>query len=93
MAENLSLEIREHLKSYKQHTAREVTCLECGYKGIMGIVPKSAKVPWYFTWYVLIPLCLTGIGIVPAIILGFFRAMSKKHLVACPECKRHLGPI
>lgn len=93
MTERLSLEVRGKLKEYKNHTSGDVSCLECGYKGVMGIVPGTATVPWYLSLYVIIPLILTGVGIVAAIILGFLRGRSKRHLVDCPECGSRLGPV
>ena len=54
----------------------------------MGVEGK--RVPWYLTWWVLIPICLTGIGIVPAFLLGFLRYSLTKERVRCPNCGSQL---
>jgi len=54
----------------------------------MGIEGKH--IPWYLTWWVLIPLILTGIGIIPAIALGLWRAYSEKYSLKCPNCDADL---
>lgn len=79
-------QIRHELKKYDEFV--ELKCLECGYVGDMGVIQKV--VPWYFTWWVLIPVLLTGIGTIPAIGLGICRYISTKHRVVCPSCKEVL---
>ena len=54
----------------------------------MGVVKKKA--PWYFSWWVLIRLCCTGIGFIPAVILGIMRQASMKHTTVCPACGKTL---
>ena len=36
-----SAEILEELKKYKKHTYKDILCLECGYKGIMGVSDQN----------------------------------------------------
>lgn len=74
------------LRKYQKHI--ELKCLECGYKGLMGI--ESQKFPWYFSNFFLVVLVLTGIGIVGAIALGWARSQSAKYIVKCPSCKKLL---
>ena len=54
--------ILKKLRGYDEHSS--ILCLECGYEGLMRVEGKC--VPWYLTWWVLIPIFLTGIDIVPA---------------------------
>ena len=79
--------ILNKLRGYDEHSS--ILCLECGYEGLMGVEGK--RVPWYLTWWVLIPICLTGIGIVPAFLLGFLRYSLTKERVRCPNCGSQLG--
>ena len=79
-------EILKKLKGYNNH--RAIFCMECGYNGLMGI--EKRHIPWYLTMWVLIPIVLTGVGIIPAVILGALRASSTKHTVRCPNCDLQL---
>jgi len=81
-----STQIRQVLKQYNELI--ELNCLECGYVGQMGVI--KAKIPWYLTWWVLIPVLLTGIGFIPAFFLGLWRLVSTKHTVECPSCRKTL---
>ncbi len=74
--------IRDKLRNYQR--VEEITCRECGYVGLMGIVKHH--VPWYYSWWILIPLLLTGVGTVVAILLGIGRAMSTRTEADCPNC-------
>ncbi len=76
----------EKLREYDEHST--VLCLECGYNGLMGVEGKH--VPWYLTWWVLIPILLTGVGTIPAIALGLWRGFSVKETVRCPNCDSQL---
>lgn len=79
--------VRLKLRNYKE-IVQSVTCGECGYVGRMGVVKRH--VPWYLTWWVLIPLCCTGIGFIPATVLGAIRGLSEKYEVDCPHCSVRL---
>lgn len=79
-------QIRQVLKEYDKFT--DLTCLECGYKGHMGI--KKEKSPWYLSWWILVPVLLTGIGTVPAVLLGLFKAFKTQYIVECPSCRNIL---
>ena len=78
--------IRAMLKGYD--TLIMLGCLECGYNGKMGVVGK--QIPWYLTWWVLVPLICTGIGLIPAIFLGIWRYSETRHFAVCPACRRKL---
>ena len=80
--EQTNPEILKKLRNYKK--TENCFCLECGYDGLMGI--EKQIIPWYLTWWVIIPIILTGIGIIPAIFLGIWRAYSEKKQVVCPNC-------
>jgi hypothetical protein len=82
-------DIRVELRKFSRR--RPLTCLECGYVGLMGV--QRSTCPWYFSWWVVIPLLLTGIGIIPAILILAGKASSTKDFVVCPRCKKLLGPV
>jgi hypothetical protein len=82
--------VRLNLKKFSNHRD-DVTCLECGYRGLMGITRKV--VPWYASWFVIIPLCMTGVGIIGAFILGMFRTTRTKVFCFCPNCQQEIGPL
>ena len=92
--EDLTPELREELKKFQTHT--NMHCLECGYTGLMGVTGKI--IPWYLTWWILIPLSMVGslfgLGIIGSIILGailgFARNLFLKAKATCPSCKKNL---
>lgn len=93
--------IRKNLKRHQRH-APGMTCLECGYTGLMGI--KSSWKPWYASWWGSTLLstaaaCVAfvlfgGIGIAAAFIVGAVvsgLAMSgSRDIYSCPNCEAHL---
>lgn len=79
-------EILKKLRNYKK--TEDCFCLECGYDGLMGV--QKTIVPWYLSWWVLIPVLLTGIGIIPGIILGIWRFIAEKQQLVCPNCNSTL---
>lgn len=86
-------EIREELKLFDDRDYN--TCLECGYRGLMGIEGKY--VPWYASWWFIIlvffPLFLIVCqvsGIVLCIFVALFRSEFVKTIWYCPNCKRML---
>ncbi len=86
--------IRLNLKKYEKH--RQVTCLECGYDGLMGI--NNPKYSGAIFWIVLfgIAMFLTTLGVNFWIIffIVFFATFFKKSLfgdkVVCPNCEKDL---
>ena len=61
------------------------------YADMRGLWESSGNVfRGILTWWVLIPIILTGIGIVPAFILGLLRYNLTKERVRCPNCGRQL---
>jgi hypothetical protein len=77
----------------------DITCLECGYVGMMG--QTRTKVPWILSWWILIPIILIflaslifgpgGVGCI--VLLLICRSHFRKYFVWCPSCNRELGPI
>ncbi|WP_408253655.1 zinc-ribbon domain-containing protein [Paraburkholderia caledonica] len=51
----LSPAIRAELKKFERHST--LTCLECGYRGLMGVI-TSQKTPWFLSYWIWIPLAL-----------------------------------
>jgi len=69
--------IREELRKYKQEITLQ--CRECGYYGPMGIVKKVK--PLWARWYILIPICLTGIGLIAALLLGVLSGLAGRFML------------
>lgn len=96
-------EIRERLRKHQRHS--HLTCLECGYSGLMGV--ESAVVPFYASWwfgitvaFVLAFLGSLGFGafggLSGLVVLIFFfwatRGMAIKPVLRCPSCDRAITP-
>lgn len=85
--------IRLNLKKFDQH--REVTCLECGYIGLMGIKKSNSTI---FFWIVLFGvnfiLAMMGIGFLVMFIFScicmVFKAKVFGQDVVCPSCESEL---
>ena len=80
-------DIRKSLKAFDEH--ENVTCLECGYNGLMGI--KANVIPWYVSWWAIAFIVFAfaifgGVGFVLGLCLGFLRFTLKSHVVVCPNC-------
>jgi hypothetical protein len=85
----ISQHIREGLKGFQSHV-QSVSCLECGYIGMMGV--KKNVVPWYVSaWLILAILILSGgaLFIIAGIIL-LLRIKITKKMVTCPNCRHDL---
>lgn len=91
---DLTPELLEKLKLYQIHT--NMSCLECGYSGLMGVT--STVAPWYCSlWFwapAFILLSLTGVGFIAIFFVGAFIGVisfysQKKHTV-CPSCDKSL---
>lgn len=80
----LSDHVRENLKKHAKHT--EMTCLECGYAGLMGV--KKTNVPWYVSWWMLLVYAIVFAPLSWIFILIFVLARfgSRKHETECPNC-------
>lgn len=90
-------EVLEKIKQHKEHHP-DVTCLECGYKGMMGVksdgarLGLSALIALIFT-IGFMPFGLYGLIWSP-VIFGFCFAISlqrtAKPIVTCPVCEKDL---
>lgn len=89
------------LAKLKQHPSHhpDVTCMECGYKGAMGIKNNGAK-PFMSAFWALIITLWAGwfgaLGIVmsPAIFGAawvIIMRFSAKPVVTCPNCDKDLN--
>ena len=83
--------ILESIKKFEDH--QTVTCLECGYNGMMGV--KANIVPWYVSWWtisivIVVFAIFGGAGFVFGLVLGLLRLAFVKHLVVCPNCNSEL---
>lgn len=80
--------IRASLRKYDTHTT--MTCLECGYMGLMG-VKKSTK-PWYLSWWMFIVYAIIFAPLSWAFIIAFVLAemFTRKHRTECPNCGTEL---
>lgn len=86
LAPGNSDEIRANLRPYSKHISR--MCLDCGYEGLMGVT--DTRVPWYLTFWIIVPVICTGIGIIPAICLFVWRDFATVQEVRCPACSAYL---
>lgn len=98
MSETISKIPAEILENLKQHEAHreDVTCLECGYKGIMGISDDGLRI--FLSTFLAFTLTLIvgitglyGIIISPAIFGGswvVFVNMTAQQKLECPSCKQ-----
>ena len=95
-----------NLKQYEEHV--ELTCLECGYKGLMGVTKRVKNTTARTVFWVVLILAMSvyilfmGGGSTPLLfgaaigIIGTV-VVSKywpvKTYVHCPNCNKELGPI
>jgi hypothetical protein len=97
--DNLPEKIRENLKRYSKHL--NLTCLECGYVGLMGVsrVDNSKKNKWgiwilvgfgafigFFLGFVFAIIFGLIIGAVGGILLGMDDRVKTTTFVICPSC-------
>jgi uncharacterized protein with PIN domain len=98
--------IRAELKNYQRLTSDEVTCLECGYSGFMGISNQkivkfgSIKGLIYSVLTLIVTLIATLLG--PILILRIFAWIGglrllygiwvyvSRRYIVCPSCNRLL---
>ena len=93
--------IRDFLKQYDEHA--QLTCLECGYSGLIGVDGRTK--PWWATWLGLVALGLPalivltyffpGPGFVWGILLGGLWGLSGRQAtratLTCPSCRQELS--
>ena len=90
----MSDRIRINLKGYKQHQV--VTCLECGYNGLMGVSKETFSGPVFWiplTIFMVLISLFIHIGLLFNLALGIFIAVSRKAKVVCPNCNIESKPI
>lgn len=86
--------VRQNLKNYKMH--RQVTCLECGYIGLMGIDNPKVVTVMFWVAMGLLSYFLVSIGF--NIFMTFFilvaaffiKKMIFADTVICPSCSKKL---
>ena len=90
--------IRVNLKEYSQHL--NLTCLECGYVGLMGIARiEEGKEKKWLIWALVAFILLAsvfsgGVGFIPSIVLGllvgayihFDSSKKTETFTVCPSC-------
>ncbi len=76
----------EKLVAFDRH--HQVYCLQCGYDGLMGVEKKC--LPWYLTWWVIAPMLISTVSLVPGIMLWQKRPMALRFHVICPNCSSAL---
>ncbi|WP_146030574.1 hypothetical protein [Castellaniella caeni] len=93
----LSPHVLENLRKFKTHS-HALTCLECGYQGIMGIKKKGGR-PFLSVAGALVVTVLAAVWgafgiIVSPVILGASGAMiyhsTAKPTLNCPNCSADL---
>ncbi len=90
--------IRQNLKKYRQHAER-ITCLECGYMGLMGIKAES----WYAKWWggallggiaaTLVSVLFGGglmVAVVAGGVVGVVASWVGTTIISCPNCEADL---
>ena len=86
--------IRVNLKEYSQHL--NLTCLECGYVGLMGIArieegKAKKRLIWLAAIFFLFSSIFTGgVGLIFSVGIGIYIAIDSskrdKTFVVCPSC-------
>jgi hypothetical protein len=92
--QNIPPEILENIKKYKKHVT--ITCLECGYTGLMGV--KSDKTKWLncFLLGAIVTTLAAGVvslNMLPIIFgatVGISSEIVKKFILQCPSCGKDL---
>ena len=90
--------ILEKIKQHKTHHP-DVTCLECGYKGMMGIKSNGSKPFSSASWALIFTFWAGWLGaagiIISSAIFGaawvVFMRLSAKPVVNCPNCDKDLN--
>lgn len=93
-----------NLKNYDEHI--ELTCLECGYKGLMGVTSRvkhrGARITFwtFFIFGLCVFVLIFGGGSIlfgaAMGLIGMFivaKLWPIKTFVMCPSCNSELGPI
>ncbi len=59
-------------------------CLNCGYDGPMCL--ERVERPWWGSWWILVPICATGIGLIAVALIAINVNLSTKDHLRCPNC-------
>lgn len=105
--ERCDSKVLSELKKYKNHSSEEVLCLECGYRGFMGISDRVISRAWFIKWLfysiVAATFIISVVGAMPFLaVLGIpifcfvcgliWRSVRKRYWI-CPSCETLLKPI
>lgn len=88
----VSAEVQERLAGHENRTL--MTCLNCGYRGPMGVT--GTHVPWYSSFWLVPVIAYAGFfiaafwGVTIALAAWFFycRVMGVKEIAECPNCMK-----
>lgn len=91
----MSDRIRTNLKGYKKH--KTLTCLECGYNGLMGVTKETLSGLGFWISLLIVGFLLGflfgAIGWIAGLAVGVVAGVSSKAKVMCPNCNQELGPV
>lgn len=90
-------EVLSELKQYKAHR-ENLTCLECGYRGMMGIKKSGGRPALTFFIAVVLTCVAAGLGasgvfLTPMIfgaLLPLCWVLTSEPVYSCPSCKAEL---
>lgn len=91
---NIPPEILANIKKYKKHVT--ITCLECGYTGLMGVKAEKTKWPNCFLLAILVTLIaadFVSLGMLPGVFgatVGISSGILKRSTLLCPSCEKDL---
>lgn len=92
--DDLPADRRHELKAFK--TLTTLTCLECGYSGLMG---ETTVVPRYLSAWLWLPvvyvICVLFSGsalmsLIIGVVVGVLLVLFHKKFAHCPSCKATL---
>ncbi len=91
----MSDRIRTNLKGYKKH--KTLTCLECGYNGLMGVTKETFSGTMFWValgiFGFILGLMFGIVGFILGIGVGVVGGLISKAKVMCPNCNKELGPV
>lgn len=91
----MSEKIRLNLRQYRKH--KTLTCLECGYSGLMGVTKETLSGVGFWISLLIVGFLLGylfgAIGWIAGLAIGAVAGLSSKAKVMCPNCNKELGPV